>query len=87
MDIHSNYSEGSSAINRRAGGSLVLLVNKCFFQTIQETSHLDKEKMLDTLFSPPGNEPQLVRKSMMSHSKTEHAAQRQGKQAGRDIVI
>jgi hypothetical protein len=29
----------------------------------------------------------FLRKSVMSHSKTEHAAQRQGKQAGRGIVI
>lgn len=28
-------------------------------QTFQETKHLAKEKMLETLFSPPGNEPQL----------------------------
>jgi len=31
------------------------------YQTFQETKHLAKEKMLDTLFSPPGNEPQLDR--------------------------
>lgn len=28
-------------------------------QTFQETKHLAREKMLETLFSPPGNEPQL----------------------------
>jgi len=31
------------------------------YQTFQETKHLAKEKMLDTLFSPPGNELQLDR--------------------------
>jgi transposase InsO family protein len=31
------------------------------YQTFQETKSLAKEKMLDTLFSPPGNEPQLDR--------------------------
>lgn len=31
------------------------------YQTFQETKHLAKEKMLDTLFAPPGNEPQLDR--------------------------
>ncbi len=31
------------------------------YQTFQETKHLAKEKMLETLFSPPENEPQLDR--------------------------
>jgi len=31
------------------------------YQTFQETKHLAKEKMLDTLFSPPGGQPQLDR--------------------------
>jgi len=29
-------------------------------QTFQETKHLAKEKMLETLFSPPEPQPQLV---------------------------
>jgi transposase InsO family protein len=31
------------------------------YQTFQETKHLAKEKMLETLFSPPENEPKLDR--------------------------
>lgn len=31
------------------------------YQTFQETKHLAKEKMLESLFSPPGNVPQLDR--------------------------